>query len=383
MTTNYNINISYKSDDVEGSNVVANQSINQPTFTDDEMEDNGSECVICLVESKDTLILPCRHLCLCNLCADSLRYQANACPICRAPFRALLQIKAVRKLTQPLTNPQNSTLNLSLNPHQPLQGNSQSPIPQVIHQAQSTNQPNQSSNQQQEIEDIVQVPPGYQAVSLIEALNGPFIKNHSISSMKNMLIQKNNTNSINETSYSELNLSNLTPKSSQLSGQLSTNLSNGLNVSAFASGKKQKLRKQNSNTSLDQYGSCNLQENESISLNLDEEDIGHNWPEQIELPSAVASANQSTKSASSSFSIQGQETTKLLSKQNDQSGLRKRSSTNDNQSRTSITIDSSDIIFPKSMNEVDQDSISRDLERITMNEIKRERRTSKITEDDD
>lgn len=64
---------------------------------DDDTEDNGSECVICMCDTRDTLILPCRHLCLCNSCADSLRYQANNCPICRAPFRALLQIKAVKK----------------------------------------------------------------------------------------------------------------------------------------------------------------------------------------------------------------------------------------------------------------------------------------------
>lgn len=61
------------------------------------MEDNGSECVICMCDVRDTLILPCRHLCLCNSCADSLRYQANNCPICRAPFRALLQIRALQK----------------------------------------------------------------------------------------------------------------------------------------------------------------------------------------------------------------------------------------------------------------------------------------------
>lgn len=54
-------------------------------------------------EPRDTLILPCRHLCLCQLCADSLRYQANNCPICRAPFRALLQIRALRKVQGPPT----------------------------------------------------------------------------------------------------------------------------------------------------------------------------------------------------------------------------------------------------------------------------------------
>ncbi len=48
--------------------------------------------MVCMCDSRDTIILPCRHLCLCNACADSLRYQANNCPICRAPFRALLQV---------------------------------------------------------------------------------------------------------------------------------------------------------------------------------------------------------------------------------------------------------------------------------------------------
>ena len=61
------------------------------------MDDNGSECVICMCESRDTLILPCRHLCLCNGCADNLRYQANNCPICRAKFYALLQVRAMRR----------------------------------------------------------------------------------------------------------------------------------------------------------------------------------------------------------------------------------------------------------------------------------------------
>lgn len=64
---------------------------------DEDLEDGSSECVICMSDMRDTLILPCRHLCLCQSCADSLRYQANNCPICRVPFRALLQIKALQK----------------------------------------------------------------------------------------------------------------------------------------------------------------------------------------------------------------------------------------------------------------------------------------------
>ncbi|XP_046744537.1 probable E3 ubiquitin-protein ligase MGRN1 isoform X1 [Diprion similis] len=101
--------------------------------SDEDTEDSGSECVICMCDVRDTLILPCRHLCLCNGCADSLRYQANNCPICRAPFRALLQIKALQKATGAiLSNP-------------PLAEGS-----------------------------CENIPPGYEAVSLIEALNGPY-----------------------------------------------------------------------------------------------------------------------------------------------------------------------------------------------------------------
>lgn len=67
-----------------------------------------------------------------------MRYQANNCPICRAPFRALLQIRAVQK---------------NFN---------------GAHLANITSQ--QPALQESNAENI---PPGYVAVSLIEALNGP------------------------------------------------------------------------------------------------------------------------------------------------------------------------------------------------------------------
>lgn len=111
---------------------IENKSINR-TLNEDDTEDNGSECVICMCDTRDTLILPCRHLCLCNSCADSLRYQANNCPICRAPFRALLQIRAVQKNA-------NGT---AMIPPSPADGCNEN------------------------------IPEGYVAVSLIEALNGP------------------------------------------------------------------------------------------------------------------------------------------------------------------------------------------------------------------
>lgn len=51
------------------------------------------ECVICMSEPRNTIIIPCRHLCLCDQCADALRFQTNKCPICRGPVRSLLKIE--------------------------------------------------------------------------------------------------------------------------------------------------------------------------------------------------------------------------------------------------------------------------------------------------
>ncbi|XP_041362306.1 probable E3 ubiquitin-protein ligase MGRN1 [Gigantopelta aegis] len=102
---------------------------------DDDVEDSGAECVICMSDMRDTLILPCRHLCLCSACAESLRYQASMCPICRVKFRALLQIRAMRKKLPP-----------------------------------STLQPGENTEETAVSQEGV--PAGYEAVTLIEALNG-------------------------------------------------------------------------------------------------------------------------------------------------------------------------------------------------------------------
>lgn len=58
-----------------------------------DSSDSGKECVICLAEQRDTTVLPCRHMCMCNSCAQLLRRQTNRCPICRTPVEKLLEIK--------------------------------------------------------------------------------------------------------------------------------------------------------------------------------------------------------------------------------------------------------------------------------------------------
>ncbi|XP_050370041.1 probable E3 ubiquitin-protein ligase LUL2 [Argentina anserina] len=60
-----------------------------------EQNDNeaGKECIICLSEPRDTTVLPCRHMCMCSGCAKVLRFQTNRCPVCRQPVERLLEIK--------------------------------------------------------------------------------------------------------------------------------------------------------------------------------------------------------------------------------------------------------------------------------------------------
>ncbi len=67
-----------------------------------------STCVICLTDTRNVLLLPCRHLCLCSTCAENLKFQSANCPICRVPFRALLQLNALHCRRNCLVNNQYS-----------------------------------------------------------------------------------------------------------------------------------------------------------------------------------------------------------------------------------------------------------------------------------
>ncbi|XP_071975784.1 E3 ubiquitin-protein ligase MGRN1 [Engystomops pustulosus] len=130
--------VSYLLQEIYG---IENKNNQETKPSEDENSDNSNECVVCLSDLRDTLILPCRHLCLCNSCADTLRYQANNCPICRLPFRALLQIRAVRRKPGPLPP-------ISFSP--------------VLAQTLDHDDNSGADN----------IPPGFEPISLLEALNG-------------------------------------------------------------------------------------------------------------------------------------------------------------------------------------------------------------------
>uniref|UniRef100_A0A8D0CMZ4 E3 ubiquitin-protein ligase n=1 Tax=Scleropages formosus TaxID=113540 RepID=A0A8D0CMZ4_SCLFO len=146
--------VSYLLQEIYG---IENKNNQETKPSDDENSDNSSECVVCLSDLRDTLILPCRHLCLCNSCADTLRYQANNCPICRLPFRALLQIRALKKKPGAL-----SPVSFSPVLAQTMENDDHSVGTGEVGGVSCGLRKSSSDS----------VPPGFEPISLLEALNG-------------------------------------------------------------------------------------------------------------------------------------------------------------------------------------------------------------------
>ena len=57
----------------------------QDVYADDHSED----CVVCLTHERDTILLPCRHFCVCGHCMEMI----TKCPICRTPLMSFLKWK--------------------------------------------------------------------------------------------------------------------------------------------------------------------------------------------------------------------------------------------------------------------------------------------------
>lgn len=65
-----------------------NEIFDQPTESGD-----NRECVICLTDDRNTIVLPCRHMCICLTCAMTLSDEHGACPICRQQLAGLIVLR--------------------------------------------------------------------------------------------------------------------------------------------------------------------------------------------------------------------------------------------------------------------------------------------------
>lgn len=56
-------------------------------------EEETRECVVCLTNPKETVVVPCDHMCLCNECANIMRsHYDSRCPMCRTSVQSLMHI---------------------------------------------------------------------------------------------------------------------------------------------------------------------------------------------------------------------------------------------------------------------------------------------------
>ncbi|KAM3139451.1 hypothetical protein pb186bvf_008476 [Paramecium bursaria] len=81
------------------------------------LQQAAEECTICISESIDTIIMPCRHMCICNECAKKIQEKLkqfqidqqqhpqqnraviqnpNHCPVCRTEIETFIRLKKVQ-----------------------------------------------------------------------------------------------------------------------------------------------------------------------------------------------------------------------------------------------------------------------------------------------
>ena len=56
-----------------------------------EREREDKLCVICTDMEKCIMMLPCRHLCICERCMALLKNHGNSCPMCRKPVKQMIK----------------------------------------------------------------------------------------------------------------------------------------------------------------------------------------------------------------------------------------------------------------------------------------------------
>ncbi|EDO07552.1 Zinc finger C3HC4 type (RING finger) family protein [Babesia bovis T2Bo] len=83
----------YELQEVYGLNTSALNS----SAPGDSDEDIGRQrrCVVCLTNMKDTVVMPCRHMCLCHECASYMVSEHQFCPMCRSAISHICHMSQV------------------------------------------------------------------------------------------------------------------------------------------------------------------------------------------------------------------------------------------------------------------------------------------------
>ncbi len=52
----------------------------------------NSDCVVCMVNTRNIVFLPCKHFCICHGCKNSIVESKNLCPMCRTNVEEFLDV---------------------------------------------------------------------------------------------------------------------------------------------------------------------------------------------------------------------------------------------------------------------------------------------------
>ena len=109
ISNNSNNNINNNSDNNEAA--IDNNldgGNNNDDDNDNASDSDNADCVICLSEAKTVVMFPCRHLCTCLSCSETLPLHKNKCPICRTDVNCLIQLPLSKVTTTHDSNSSNS-----------------------------------------------------------------------------------------------------------------------------------------------------------------------------------------------------------------------------------------------------------------------------------
>lgn len=62
-----------------------------------EKKEEEEPCTICYVNRVNTMVTPCRHMCLCYSCAKILKDRSRKCPICRVVVTGFIKLDRKHK----------------------------------------------------------------------------------------------------------------------------------------------------------------------------------------------------------------------------------------------------------------------------------------------
>ncbi|KAL4475543.1 hypothetical protein ABPG72_009232 [Tetrahymena utriculariae] len=76
---------------VENTDLVHQEAAEQKQAN---MDDCNKECIICMTDLIDTVIMPCKHMCICVECAKTFQQKKSnrLCPVCRKEIESFLRI---------------------------------------------------------------------------------------------------------------------------------------------------------------------------------------------------------------------------------------------------------------------------------------------------